>query len=239
MAAAALHLDSNIPPVATPTPPVFLSLGIPAANSPPSCGAASMAAAAGASLLPWSLLLLALLFPPPGTGGASPPGLAMPGTGGAPPRGEGPDPPEDLATTGAERSLVTVFFKARPLLMSARRAPYCCGACDATSVIHSTRRGGWLGSTAGKGGYYSLSQLLMPVGAREAHHPGEAAAAAALLLGLLGEGAEAVGEAAWCCFDSKSWLGSFVFRVSTAIRLYVQGWRQGRGGGERNSGVKY
>lgn len=79
-----------------------------------------MAAGAGASLLPWSLLLLARF---PGTGGASPPGLAIPGTGGAPPRGDGPDPPEDLATIGAERSLVTVFFRALPLLMSARSAP--------------------------------------------------------------------------------------------------------------------
>lgn len=112
---------SNIPPVSMPTPPVFFNFGIPAANKPPNCGAALMAAAAGASLLLWSLLLLALL--PPGTGGASPPGLAMPGTGGAPARGDGPGPPDTFPTCGAERSLVTAFFRAFPLLMSARRAP--------------------------------------------------------------------------------------------------------------------
>lgn len=73
------------------------------------------------SRVPWSLLLLALL---PGTGGARPPDdFAMPGTGGAPPSGDGPGPPETFPTTGADRSFVTVFFKALPLLISARRAP--------------------------------------------------------------------------------------------------------------------
>lgn len=69
-----------------------------------------------------SLLLRALL---PGAGGARPPGgLAMPGTGGAPPRGEGAEPPEDFPLTiGADRSLVTAFFSALPLVISERRAP--------------------------------------------------------------------------------------------------------------------
>lgn len=113
-------MNLNIPPVSTP-PPVFLSFGMPPAKRPPSCGAASMAGAAGASRLPWSLLLLALL---PGTGGARPPGaFGRPGTGGAPPSGDGPGPPDTFPTTGADRSLVTVFFNALPLDISERRAP--------------------------------------------------------------------------------------------------------------------
>lgn len=112
---------SDVPPVSTPTPPVFFNFGMPPANKPPSCGAPLIAGAAGAFRLPWSLLLLALF---PGTGGARPPvGLAMPGTGGAPPTGEGPGPPETLPTIGADRSFVTAFFKAFPLLMSESRAP--------------------------------------------------------------------------------------------------------------------
>lgn len=80
-------------------------------------------AAAGVSRLrlPWSLLLLALF---PGTGGARPPGgLAIPGTGGAPPTGAGPEPPDTFPTIGADRSFVTAFLRAFPLLISARRAP--------------------------------------------------------------------------------------------------------------------
>ena len=76
---------------------------------------------------PWSLLLRALL---PGTGGARPPGglgappiPAIPGTGGAPPTG-GPDDEDPLPTTGADRSFVTAFFKAFPLWMSERSAPF-------------------------------------------------------------------------------------------------------------------
>lgn len=75
-------------------------------------------------MLPWSLLLLAR----PGAGGASPPGGlgADPGTGGAPPMGGPPPPPEGFPTTGAERSFVTVFLRALPLLMSDSNA--FCGA---------------------------------------------------------------------------------------------------------------
>lgn len=88
------------------TPPRFFNLGMPPANKPPSCGAASMLAAAGpVSRLPWSLLLRNLL--PPGTGGA------RPGTGGAPPTG-GPPPPDALPVTGADRSFVTAFLSALP-----------------------------------------------------------------------------------------------------------------------------
>lgn len=54
----------------------------------------------------------------PGTGGAEP----RPGTGGAPPTG-GPPPPGALATTGADRSFVTAFFRALPFAMSVSSAP--------------------------------------------------------------------------------------------------------------------
>lgn len=112
---------ADLPPVSTP-PPVFRNLGIPPANKPASCGALSIAAAEGAPGVPWSLLLLALF---PGMGGARPPGgFAMPGTGGAPPSGDGPGPPDTFPTIGADRSFVTAFLRALPLLMSARRAPY-------------------------------------------------------------------------------------------------------------------
>lgn len=50
-------------------------------------------------------------------GGAEP----RPGMGGAPPMA-GPDEEDVLPTTGAERSLVTVFLSDLPLLMSASRA---------------------------------------------------------------------------------------------------------------------
>lgn len=112
---------------------------MPPANRPASCGADSVdAAAAAAALFPpaRSLSLLALLFP--GTGGARPPGgvgaprpmppippipMPSPGTGGAPPTGGPPPPPDGLLTIGADRSLVTAFLRARPLVMSPRRAP--------------------------------------------------------------------------------------------------------------------
>lgn len=48
----------------------------------------------------------------------------MPGTGGAPPNGDGPGPPDPLPTIGADRSFVTAFFRAFPLVISERRAPY-------------------------------------------------------------------------------------------------------------------
>jgi hypothetical protein len=44
--------------------------------------------------------------------------------GGAPPSGDGPGPPAALLTCGADRSFVTVFLSALPLLMSERSAPY-------------------------------------------------------------------------------------------------------------------
>lgn len=72
---------------------------------------------------PWLLPRL------PGTGGARPPGglgapPIIPGTGGAPPMGGPPPPPPDeLAMMGAERSFVTAFFSALPLVMSESSAP--------------------------------------------------------------------------------------------------------------------
>ncbi len=76
---------------------------------------------AAPSLEPWSLLLRALL---PGTGGARlPGGFGIEGTAGAPPNGEGPGPPDAAATSGADRSFVTAFLRARPFEMSERRAP--------------------------------------------------------------------------------------------------------------------
>lgn len=116
------YVESEFAPVSTP-PRLFLNFGIPPANRPPSCGAESTPDD-GVSLDPWSLLLLARF---PGTGGARPPGgFGAPpklGMGGAPPTG-GPDEEDDLSTMGAERSLVTAFFKALPLLISDKRAFY-------------------------------------------------------------------------------------------------------------------
>lgn len=102
------------------TPPDFLSLGMPPANSPPSWGGAAIPLSP-----PVSLLLLALL-PPPGTGGASPPGgaggLPMPGTGGAPPIAGAAS--LTFPTIGADRSLITpTFFSFAPFEMSPNSAP--------------------------------------------------------------------------------------------------------------------
>lgn len=117
--------ESAAAPVST-APRVLRNFGIPPANSPASCGAASATTGAGARSLPlWSLLLLALF---PGTGGARPPGglgaPPSPGTGGAPPIGGPPPPPDDFPTMGADLSFVTVFLSALPLVISERRAPY-------------------------------------------------------------------------------------------------------------------
>lgn len=106
-------------PVATP--PDFLSLGIPPANSPPSCGAAL-----GMAFPPSVSLLLLARFP--GTGGARPEGGAgafpMVGTGGAPPTGGPPPPPETLPTCGAERSFTwPTFLSPVPLRISPSSAP--------------------------------------------------------------------------------------------------------------------
>lgn len=97
-------------------PPVFLSFGIPAANSPPNCGAASIPPP-DAAFPGWSLLLLALF--PPAVDGRSPPG-----TGGAPPIG-GPPESFGLSMIGADRSLTTpTFLSLAPFVMSPSRAPY-------------------------------------------------------------------------------------------------------------------
>lgn len=97
------------------TPPDFLSLGIPPANRPPSCGADSIAAPPDPPLCPWSLLLRALL----GAGGR------RPGTGGAPPAGGPALLFGLLSRMGADRSLIWVtFLSFAPLLMSLRSAPW-------------------------------------------------------------------------------------------------------------------
>jgi hypothetical protein len=112
-------------PVATP-PPVFLNLGIPPANIPPSCGAEVVA---DTPLSPPSLLLLAR-FPPGGGGGASPPGadglFAIPGTGGAPIAGAaGAD--IFASIMGADLSFITpTFFSLAPPSMLLNKAPYSC-----------------------------------------------------------------------------------------------------------------
>lgn len=115
--------DCSSAPVETP-PLVFFSLGMPAANKPPSCGADSIAAAAAATpaspLRPVSLLLLFLFAG--GIGGASPAGGRIPGTGGAPAIGAAPEP-AFLSTMGADLSLVWTDFSFFPLLMSPSSAP--------------------------------------------------------------------------------------------------------------------
>jgi hypothetical protein len=106
------------------TPPAFLSLGMPPANKPPSCGAA-LTMPPPAPSPPVSLLLLARF---PGTDGARPGGagaLPMPGTGGALPIGGALGPSDTFPTMGADRSLTWVtFLSFKPLLMSPRSAPY-------------------------------------------------------------------------------------------------------------------
>lgn len=79
-----IYGESRLAPVSTP--PRLRSFGIPAAKSPPSCGAAGAAALLSCPETP-SLLLRSLFADcPEGTGGARPAGgFAMPGTGGAPP----------------------------------------------------------------------------------------------------------------------------------------------------------
>ena len=116
--------ESLLAPVSTP--PRLRNLGIPAAKSPPSWGAAGTAALLSGPEAP-SLLLLRSLFPScaEGTGGANPVGgFAIPGIGGAP-AGAGPVfPPPPFEINGADLSFVTAFFKRVPLLISERRAPY-------------------------------------------------------------------------------------------------------------------
>ena len=98
------------------TPPAFFrSFGIPPAKMPPNCGALSIPVAVEVGLvLPWSLLLRARVWLVVGG--------RRPGTGGAPPVGAGAA--EDalpFATIGAERSLVTAFFRRAPFAMSPSR----------------------------------------------------------------------------------------------------------------------
>jgi hypothetical protein len=115
--------ESAFRPVSTP--PAFLSLGIPPANRPPSCGPPLTDAVLSlAPSPPVSLLLLARL--PPGTGGASPPGaFGNPGTGGAPPTAGTLGPSETLPTCGAERSLICVTLRnLAPFSISPSKAPY-------------------------------------------------------------------------------------------------------------------
>lgn len=104
-------------------PPRFLSLGIPPANKPPSCGADGTPSSPPDRSFP-ALLLLSLFAAPPGTGGASPPGGlgAIPGTGGAPATGGPPEPPDVFPIRGADLSFVTVFLSLVPLEISERRA---------------------------------------------------------------------------------------------------------------------
>jgi len=120
------------------TPPDFLSLGMPPANSPASCGAAAMVL----SPPPVSLLLLALF--PAGVGGARPGGcggLPIPGTGGAEAMGGALGPSLTLPTMGAERSLTTVTFLSRaPLPMSDSRAPYDMSVLPCTCARHADFR---------------------------------------------------------------------------------------------------
>lgn len=91
----------------------------------------------------------------------------MPGTGGAPPTGEGPAPPETLVTIGADRSFVTAFFKAFPLLISERRAPW------KRLLVRLTKTDRRVSTV------YSLVLLLPQVGAPGARQEGEGEAAAA------------------------------------------------------------
>jgi hypothetical protein len=104
--------------VSTP-PPRFLSLGIPPANMPASCGASGNPLLS--ELTPLSLLRRARfdLFE---IGAADAPlgGLSRPGTAGALATGGlGPLP---LSIIGAERSFVTAFFNLVPFVMSPRSA---------------------------------------------------------------------------------------------------------------------
>lgn len=111
------------PPVATP-PPVFLNLGIPPANMPPSCGAVGISLADPTPLdaPPASLLLLPLVATL-GTGGARPEDFPAPGTAGGIPTGAMPELLDLLSSSGPERSFVTAFFSLAPLVMSVNNAP--------------------------------------------------------------------------------------------------------------------
>lgn len=117
--------ESRLAPVSIP--PRLRSLGIPPANSPPSCAAGALGVLATPE--PVSLPLRARLGADPegtGGGGASPVGgLPMVGTGGAPATGGPPPvlPPPSFPICGADLSFVTAFFNLAPLLISERSAP--------------------------------------------------------------------------------------------------------------------
>lgn len=118
------YVESRLAPVSTP--PRLRSLGIPPANSPPSCAAGALGALSTPE--PVSLPLRALLGAAPegtGGGGAMPVGgLPKVGTGGAPATGGAPPTlPPVPPNCGAERSFVTAFFNLVPLLISERSAP--------------------------------------------------------------------------------------------------------------------
>ena len=105
-------------------PRAFLSLGIPPAKRPPSCGAVAIAdpeEASGGLGVVLALLLLLRARPAPG------------GRGGMPREGGLARPEEGvlllvlLATMGALRSLVTALRRrVPPEAMSPRRAPWRC-----------------------------------------------------------------------------------------------------------------
>lgn len=101
--------ESLFAPVSTP--PRLRNLGIPPANRPPSCAAGALGALSTPE--PPPPLLLRSRFPVDpegGTGGVPVGGRAIVGTGGAPTTG-GPDVfPPSFPRTGADLSLVTVFF---------------------------------------------------------------------------------------------------------------------------------
>lgn len=111
-----------------PARPVFLSLGMPPAKSPPSCGAA-VTPESGPPPPPASELLLALLA----AGGSLVGAFGRPGIGGAPPTA-GALLCVLLLTIGAERSLTTPTFLSRaPFEISPSKAPF-----DITEVSHET-----------------------------------------------------------------------------------------------------
>lgn len=117
-----IYDDSRDAPVSIP-PPRFFNLGIPPANIPPSCGAAAIPPASPPATAPSSLLLRARFPPPSPVGARLPGGFSIPGTGGAPPTGGAAEPPAFESTMGADRSLVTAFFRRAPLEMSESNAP--------------------------------------------------------------------------------------------------------------------
>jgi len=112
------YCESRPAPVSTP--PRFLSLGMPPAKSPPSCGASGRPPP---DLLVVSLLLRSrLTAPAPAAAGAGP-GGRRPGIAGAP----GTAPPLEplpLSIMAPDLSFVTAFFNPAPFRISPSRAFY-------------------------------------------------------------------------------------------------------------------